>query len=222
MGTEFWTKAIAKETANIRIEFENLDDVTHDGMRKRKIKPGYEHVNVHMIFDIKMNGKFTRKARLVANGHTKAPPSSITYSRVVYRESVMIAFLLAYLNDLDIFTCDIGNEHLNAKHIEKLWTETGTEFGTEKGVVMIIARVLYGIKSSGAAWREKPAENLMSLGYKSSEEDANVWMKQDFNRNGDPYYKCILCYVDDFLHMGLNPNPARSRLTHSLNSFAAS
>ena len=81
------------------------------------------------------------------------------------RESVSISFIIASLNNLDIFEYDIGNAYLNAKHIEKLWTEAGTEFRTEKGMVMIIARALYGIKSSGAAWREKLADTLMSLGY---------------------------------------------------------
>ena len=78
-------------------------------MKKGKVNPGHEHINVQMIFGINMDGEFTRKARFVANGHTTAPPSSITYSSVVSRESVMIAFLLESLNDLDIFECDIGN-----------------------------------------------------------------------------------------------------------------
>ena len=29
-------------------------------------------------------------------------------------------------------------------------------------------------------------------------------MKRDFKPNGDPYYKYMLCYVDDFLHIGFN------------------
>ena len=77
---------------------------------------------MHMIFDIKMDGKFTRKERLVANSHTKAPLSSITYSSVVSRESVRIEFILEPLNDLNIFACDIGNAYLNEKFREKLWT----------------------------------------------------------------------------------------------------
>ena len=93
---------------------------------------------MHMIFDIKMYGKFTRKARLVVDGHTTAPSSSITYSSVLSRGSARIVFLLASLNDLDIFACDIGNTYLNSKCREKLWTEAGTEFGTDKGRVMII------------------------------------------------------------------------------------
>ena len=122
-GTEFGTKAIAKEMTNVRIAFENIDGVTPDDMRKGEIKHGYEQLNVHMIFDIKMYGKFTRNVILVADGHPTAPPSSITYSSVVSRESVGIVFLLASLNDLDIFACDIVNTYLRSKCREKLWTE---------------------------------------------------------------------------------------------------
>ena len=93
-----------------------------------------------MIFDINIDRKFTRKARLVSDVHTTAAPSPITYSSVVSRESVRITFLLASLNDFDIFACDIGNAYLNSKSREKHWTEAGTEFGTEKGMVMIISR----------------------------------------------------------------------------------
>ena len=79
MGTDFWTKVISKDKKNPCVAFENIDGVTLNEMRKGKIKPGYKEVNVHVIFYIKMNGKFTRKTRFVANGHTTAPPSPITY-----------------------------------------------------------------------------------------------------------------------------------------------
>ena len=41
-------------------------------------------------------------------------------------------------------------------------------------MVTIIEISLYVLKSSGAAWREKPAKKLMLLGYKSSDTDADV------------------------------------------------
>ena len=50
-----------------------------------------------MIFDIKM-GDFRRKARLVAGGHVTEPPATITYSSVVLRETVFIAFTVIALN----------------------------------------------------------------------------------------------------------------------------
>ena len=75
-------------------------------MRKVNINPECDQVNLQIIFCIKMDGKFTIKARLVADGHTTAPPLLITYSIFVSREGVSIEFLLAYLNDLEIFVCD--------------------------------------------------------------------------------------------------------------------
>ena len=73
-GTDCWNKVVAKDMKNVRIAIAKLDGVTSDEMRKGKIKPGYEHVNVHIIFDINMVGKFNIKARLVADGHTTTPP----------------------------------------------------------------------------------------------------------------------------------------------------
>ena len=78
-------------------------------------EPGYEQINVHMIFDIKMDGKFTEEEILMADVHTKSPPLSLTYSGVVSRESVRIVFLLASINYLDIFACDLSNACHNDK-----------------------------------------------------------------------------------------------------------
>ena len=65
-----------------------------------------------MIYDIKAGGKFNRNSRLVADGHTTALPSSITYSSVVSRESVGMSFIPSSLNDSEIFACDIDNSYL--------------------------------------------------------------------------------------------------------------
>ena len=88
---------------------------------------GHQEIRCHIIFDVKMD--FTRKARFVAGGHMTDTPSSITYSSVVSRESVKIAFLIAALNDLDIMLCDIGNAYLNAPCREKIWFVAGPECG---------------------------------------------------------------------------------------------
>ena len=66
------------------------------------------------------------------------------------------------------------HHHLNADCREKLWTVAGSEFGSEKGTVMIIARALYGLKSSGAAWRAKLAETMRTMGYVATQADPDV------------------------------------------------
>ncbi|GFH50498.1 hypothetical protein CTEN210_06974 [Chaetoceros tenuissimus] len=62
-GTNFWTKAIEKKMSNVCIAFEKLEGVIEEEMRSGKVKPGFKFCDTHIIFNIKMNGKFTRKAR---------------------------------------------------------------------------------------------------------------------------------------------------------------
>ena len=78
-------------------------------------------------------------------------PVLLTYSSVVSRESVRIAFTVAALNDLDVLVADIGNVYLNVDYHEKVYTIAGPEFGSNAGKHIVITRVLYGLKSSGAA-----------------------------------------------------------------------
>jgi len=133
-----------------------------------------------------MDGKFTRKARLVVDGHKTRPPSSITYSSVVSRDSVRIALTIASLNSLEVSACDIGNAYLNAQCREKLWTVTGPEFGSDKGSIMIIAKALYGLKSSGAAWRLTLAATMERLGYRPTQADPDVWIKRASKQDVSP------------------------------------
>ena len=69
-------------------------------MRKGKVRHVYENINAHIIFDIKIDKKFTGKSILVADGHTTAPPSLITYSSVVSRYIVRNILLISSLNGL--------------------------------------------------------------------------------------------------------------------------
>ena len=64
-----------------------------------------------MIFDVDMDS--TRKAWFLACGHTTDTSTSITYSSVVSRESVCIAFAFAALMGMDVLAADIGNAMLN-------------------------------------------------------------------------------------------------------------
>ena len=74
----------------------------------------------HFVFDVKLDGSFTRKARFCANGSKTDVPKSLSYSSVVSCESVRIAFLLASLNDVEVSTCDISGAYLNAPIGEKV------------------------------------------------------------------------------------------------------
>ena len=189
-GTDFWRRAIEKENKNVSPAF----DVVHIG----KVPPGYTKIRCHMIFDIKMD--FTRKARFVAGGHLTDPPKESVYSSVVTRESVRIFFLIAALNGLDVLACDVQNAYLNAGTKEKNWFEAGIEFGpTNVGKPVLIVRALYGLRSSGAMWREHMANTLKDAGFISCKADPDVWMRPAVKSTGEKYYEYVLCYVDDIL-----------------------
>ena len=66
---------------------------------------GYKEVTCHLIFCDKID--LTRKARYVAGGHITNPPLSMNYATVVSCYSVLLAFLIAALNDSDVLSGDI-------------------------------------------------------------------------------------------------------------------
>ena len=172
----------------------------------------YQQICFHMIFDIKMDRRFTRKACYVAGGHTTDPLFSITYSSIVSRDSIRIAFALAALNGVEIRAADISSAYLNSECQEKIWTVAGTEFGSEKGRVMLVVCALYGLKSSSAAWRKVLAQTLRDLGYLSSKVDPDVWIKAKTKPDGTEYYAYVLVYVDDSLHLHHDPDTFMNRL----------
>ena len=148
-----------------------------------------------------------RKACFVAGGHTADTPSLITYSSVVLRDSVRIAFLIATLNDLDIMLADIGNVYLNAPNKVKIWMIAGQKFGTDKGAVFIITRALYGLKSAGDAWRTFFAQALTRLEFKPTWGNGDIYIKPQMKPNGDRYYEMLLVYVNDILIISHNTKP---------------
>ena len=102
---------------NVHIAFKVLDDM-------EKIPPGYQWMQCHMIFTLKMD-QFAHKAWLVPGGHMTYAPAIMTYASVVSRETVHIALTVAALNDLEVKTSDIQNADLTAPCKEKIWTTLG-------------------------------------------------------------------------------------------------
>ena len=180
-----------------------------------------------MIFDVK--NFFTRKARFVAWGHLTDAPSSVTYSSVVSHDSVRIAFLVAALNGLDVMACDIGNAYLSAPCRKKVWFVGGTENGNDKGQVMVVTRALYGLKSSGASWRNMLSGTINSLPYRPIPMYIDVQLRNPIVRSITSSYSSMSTI---YLHPFVRPLPPVSYVlvkrtvtltlpTHSPNHFHA-
>jgi hypothetical protein len=213
-GTNHWEKALKKEMTKVSVAYKPKEGVTPEDVRSGKVHDmiGYQEIKCHIIFDVKMD--FTRKARFVASGHMTQPASSITYSSVVSRDSVRIAFLLATLNGLKILACDIGNAYLNAPCREKIWFRAGRECGEDMGKVMIITRALYGLRTSGASWRQMLSDTLTSreFGYIQSRGDPDVYLKRRSRPQAGDYYEMILVFVDDILCISHDPQEFMTKI----------
>ena len=191
-GNTLWQDAMQKEMNNVMVAFKILKE-------GESAPPGYQQIPCHMIFDVKLDN-FTRKARMVAGGHKTETPATLTYASVVSRDSVRIALMMAALHDLEVKAADIQNAYLTAPCTEKIWTVCGPEFGPNEGKKAIMVRALYGLKSSGSAFRNHLADCMRHLGYTQCMADPDVWMKAMTRPDdGFKYYAYALLYVDDVL-----------------------
>ena len=100
------------------------------------------------------------------------------------RETVQIALLVAALNNIDIWVADVLNAYITAPCREKIWTTLGKEFGDDCGKKAIVVRALYGLKSSGAAFRAHLAGCMRDMGYVSCPADPDLWLKEQTDRKG--------------------------------------
>ncbi len=103
------------------------------------------------------------------------------------------------LNDLEVLSADVQNASINARTEEKVYTTAGSEFGTNEGRPAIKVHALYGLKSSGARWRDHLAAILIQAGFRTSKAGPDVWMCKAHKSSGFTYWEYVLCYVDDIL-----------------------
>ena len=95
---------------------------------------------------------------------TKAP-ATIMYARVLLRETVIIALMIATLHNLDVKSGEIMNTYVQALVTEKVQTTLAPEFGKDVRKCGMIIRALNGLKSAGAAFRSHLARCMKSLEY---------------------------------------------------------
>ena len=193
-----WADDIELEMKNNRVDFEEYDGKIEDLV-------AYEQISGHLIFDVKLSENSQRKVRFVADGRLVETPASVTYSTIVYRDSVRILLLAAALNGLEVKGTDVQNAFLSANNLDKHCLRVVPEFGPDQGKVFIVVRALYGLKSASAAFRAFIDRKLDEIGFQSSPADPDVWLRPAVKFNGKEYYEWVLMYVDDILAISMDP-----------------
>ena len=192
-----WKDAIALEMQQLD-EYETFKDC------QNKTPPGYKRISVHLVFDVKHDGR--HKARCVADGHLTDIPLESVYSGVVTIRGVRMVTFLAELNDLELWQTDVGNAYLEAKTSEKLYIIAGPEFGPDrKGHTLVIHKALYGLRTSGKQWHIRFSECLRHMGFEACKAEPDIWMRPATNKHGEDVYEYIAVYVDDLMLAMIDP-----------------
>jgi len=103
-GNDNWKKAATLEFDQL-IDYKTFIDKGH--VRIAIIPPGYKKIRVHLVFDVKHDGR--HKVRCVADGHLTDAPIDSVYSGVVSLRGLRIMIFTAILNLLEIWATDVGN-----------------------------------------------------------------------------------------------------------------
>ena len=123
---------------------------------------------------------------------------------------------------MEILSADISGAYLNAPCAKKVYTLAGKEFGPDKeGWPVVIKRALYGLRSSGKAWRDHMASMLQDGGYTSCKADPDVWMRSKMRPDGFKYWLYILVYTDDILVVNHEPQLVMDYLAYGTCSSLA-
>jgi Reverse transcriptase (RNA-dependent DNA polymerase) len=159
-NTSKWKDASELEFGPLS-EYQTFKDLGH--CKNASPPPGYKKIRVHLVVDVKHDGR--HKVRVVADGQLTDIPLDSVYSGVVSLQGLRIMIFLAELNELEVWSTDIGNAYLEAHTQEKLYIIAGPEFGELQNHILVIEKALYGLRSLGKRWHERFADCLKEEGF---------------------------------------------------------
>jgi Reverse transcriptase (RNA-dependent DNA polymerase) len=174
IGNKNWQDATEAELASIDEYSVFIDQGYHT---KAKTPTSYKQIRVHLIFDVKRDGR--RKARLVADGHLTDVPLESVYSGMVSLRGFNLVIFRGKLNELDVWATDIGNAYLEAFTSEKVYIIAGTKFKQREGHILIISKELFGLRSSGARWHDRVSDCVSALGFFPCKSELDIWMRKN-------------------------------------------
>ena len=159
----------------------------------------------HLIWD--MNVEFTPKLIWVLDGHKKHNPIVSTYSGLVSRESVRIAFTYSALTRIEVCAADNSNAYIQVPSSQKDYIVCSTEFGIENVVKhALFWRALYGGKSARKDFQNRLRSCIRRLDFASCPANPDVWKRPAKHSNGTYHYEFILLYTENALVISENSN----------------
>jgi hypothetical protein len=153
---------------------------------------------VKWVFRTKFNPDgsiFKHKARLVVKGFAQVVG-------VDYGDTIRL--LLAFMGQKEwkVYHLDVKSAFLNGILLEEIYIQQpkGFEVAGHEHKVYKLHKALYSLKQASRAWYNRIDTHLIQLGFKKSENEATLYLKQ--KKNG--LQLVISLYVDDMLVTGKN------------------
>jgi len=162
---------------------------------------GKNLISCRWVFKLKLNadGLVDRhKARLVARGFSQrfGVDFTHTFSPVVKFQSIRALLAIAAAEDWEIHQMDVVTAYLNGDLDHEIYMTQPEGFieETNKDLVCLLKKSLYGLKQAGRSWNKKIHDVLVKLGFQRMEADYCVYQ---FIDKTTVIWLCL--YVDDLL-----------------------
>ena len=155
---------------------------------------GWQFAPLRMIMEIKRD--LRRKSRLVIGGHVTDASGYDCYAATIRTENVRLIVYMVVRVPLSVLVINIGNAYLNALCAEKIYTRCGPEFGEKEGMIAVIHKAIYGLKSSANAFYHLLGTKLDMIDFKPSRIDGAFWYRLRKDGSG---YDYIASHVDDLM-----------------------
>jgi hypothetical protein len=137
------------------------------------------------------------KARLVAKGYTQkyGVDYNETFSPVAKFKSIRVLAALCALLKLSAFQDDVPSAFLKGSLKETIYMEQPEGFGSDKSLVCLLKKTLYGLKQSPREWNFVLHQYMLSKGFVQSQADTCIYV----NSKNQMF---VGIYVDDIVTVG--------------------
>lgn len=142
------------------------------------------------------------KARLVCKGYAQEEGLDYgeTFSLVAKLEGVKILLAYAAYKFFKVYQMDVKSTFLNGVLEEELYIEQLKGFASEYEINMAwrLQKALYGLKQAPRAWYERLDSYLLSIGFKRTSDNSNLYLKSGIERK----HLIADFFVDDIIFGG--------------------
>lgn len=201
-----------KEIDGLR-EGEVLRPLTKTELREL-IKAGHTTVPLIMILDHKLkqmtDGQVHEyiKARLCANGKHQEVDRCDKSSPAPSQDAIRLFIANAQHNGQELYVLDYSQAYIQGSFKR----QADKVIGVYQGQYFLIEKPLYGLKTSGALWRDEVVKIYEKLGFVMDKDEPCI-----FRRTTDLGTTSIIIYVDDVMY-ACSTEAARQQFEHDVSN----